>query len=263
MRRTLITLCGFGHSRNIRCGVGVVYRVPFARQASIQQERGSGARVICSDKTFMSEYFSVILVVVTSYLLGSIPTAYIVARFNNIDIFAVGSGNMGATNVGRTLGTRWGLIVLLIDTLKGVLAISLLRLFISDNHAAAMTISAISVIVGHNWSLFATLLTGTLRGGKGASTALGTLILIAPFYVVIVTTVVGGLIFARTRYVSLGVLTTFAIAMVWIVVLIFQRQMAWEFLFYSVSVVTMLTVRFKENIQRLMSGTERRFGERA
>ncbi|MDX1991141.1 MAG: glycerol-3-phosphate acyltransferase [bacterium] len=212
----------------------------------------------------MTDYhFRALFVVVVCYLLGSIPTAYLIGRLKKIDIFAVGSGNMGATNVSRTLGTGWGLFVWFCDSLKGILAILLARLLMPDSTAAATTIAAISVIVGHNWSLFATLLTGTLRGGKGAATALGTMIIIAPIYVVVATTVLGGLIVARTRYVSLGVLTTFALAMLWIIVRIVQRQEPWEYIFYSLSVVALLLLRFRENIQRLLAGTERRLGERA
>jgi acyl phosphate:glycerol-3-phosphate acyltransferase len=212
----------------------------------------------------MTDYhFRALFVVVVCYLLGSIPTAYLIGRLKKIDIFAVGSGNMGATNVSRTLGTGWGLFVWFCDSLKGILAILLARLLMPDSTAAATTIAAISVIVGHNWSLFATLLTGTLRGGKGAATALGTMIIIAPIYVVVATTVLGGLIVARTRYVSLGVLTTFALAMLWIMVRIVQRQEPWEYIFYSLSVVALLLLRFRENIQRLLAGTERRLGERA
>ncbi len=213
----------------------------------------------------MNEYhLDALLVVIISYLLGSVPTAYLVGRMKNIDIFAVGSGNMGATNVGRTLGTGWGLFVWFCDSAKGIMAILIARQIMpAGSIAASTTIAGVAVIIGHNWSLFATLLTGTLRGGKGAATALGTLIIIAPIYVVVATALLGGLIIARTRYVSLGVLTTFAIAMAWIIVLILQQRMAAEFTFYSLSVIALLMYRFKDNIQRLLSGTERRLGDRA
>lgn len=211
----------------------------------------------------MNDYLTAMLfIVIFSYLLGSIPTAYIVARLKNINIFEVGSGNMGATNVVRSLGPRWGAGVLLFDVLKGVIAITLARYLLPDSKGAATTISAIVVVIGHNWSLFAALVTGTLRGGKGAATAFGTLLMIAPVQVIVGMTVLGGLVVARTRYVSLGVLLAFALATVWMTILILQQKLEPDFMTYCWVLALMIMVRFRDNIQRLLAGTERRLGER-
>jgi acyl phosphate:glycerol-3-phosphate acyltransferase len=204
---------------------------------------------------------SAILVVIVSYLLGSVPTAYLAAKFNRVDIFSVGSGNMGATNVVRALGCAWGIGVLLLDISKGIAAIYISRQIMGDSKAAATTISAISVIVGHNWSLFATLLTGTIRGGKGAATAFGTLVMIAPLHILVIMTLLAGLVVAITRYVSLAVLMAFSLAMVWLFVLIVQQELESGFLIYLLLLTALMLVRFKGNIQRLLEGTERRFGE--
>jgi glycerol-3-phosphate acyltransferase PlsY len=211
----------------------------------------------------MNYYVGMTIVVIISYLLGSIPTAYLIAKLRNVDIFTVGSGNMGATNVSRALGTKWGVLVLLIDMTKGIVAIYISQHIMPESKAAATTISAISVIAGHNWSLFATLLTGTLRGGKGAATALGTLIMVAPVQVILVPVAVGLGIVAITRYVSLGVLTTFLMAYAWMFILIIQKHMDSTFLIYAAVLTALLLLRFRENIQRLLTGTERRFGEHA
>jgi glycerol-3-phosphate acyltransferase PlsY len=211
----------------------------------------------------MNYYVGMTIVVIISYLLGSIPTAYIIAKLRNVNIFTVGSGNMGATNVGRALGTKWGVLVLLCDMTKGIVAIYVSQHIMPESKAAATTISAISVIAGHNWSLFATLLTGTLRGGKGAATALGTLIMVAPVQVILIPVLVGLGIVAITRYVSLGVLTTFLMAYVWMFILILQKHMDSTFLIYAAVLTALLLLRFRENIQRLLTGTERRFGEHA
>jgi len=205
---------------------------------------------------------SMLMIVIFSYLLGSIPTAYIVARLKNINIFEVGSGNMGATNVVRALGPRWGVGVLLFDVLKGVIAITIARMLLPDSKGAATTVSAIVVVIGHNWSLFAALITGTLRGGKGAATAFGTLLMIAPVQVIVGMAVLGGLVVARTRYVSLGVLLAFALATVWMTVLILQQKLEPDLMTYSWVLALMIMVRFRDNIQRLLAGTERRLGER-
>ncbi len=205
---------------------------------------------------------SMLMIVIFSYLLGSIPTAYIVARLKNINIFEVGSGNMGATNVVRALGPRWGVGVLLFDVFKGVIAITIARMLLPDSKGAATTVSAIVVVIGHNWSLFAALITGTLRGGKGAATAFGTLLMIAPVQVIVGMAVLGGLVVARTRYVSLGVLLAFALATVWMTILILQQKLEPDLMTYSWVLALMIMVRFRDNIQRLLAGTERRLGER-
>src|SRR5690606_7641709 len=114
------------------------------------------------------DYLNILLIVVTSYLLGSLPTAYLVARYKRVDIFDVGSGNMGATNVLRAIGLKWGLLVFFLDSAKGIIAVALAWRIMPENRAAAATIAGLVAIVGHNWSLFATMITGKLRGGKGA-----------------------------------------------------------------------------------------------
>lgn len=216
--------------------------------------------------TLFSEYnLHMLLIVVVSYLLGSMPTAYLVGKANGVDIFTVGSGNMGATNVTRALGPRWGLVVLAIDVAKAVVAVMIAQAIkpAEASLTSATVVSALSVIIGHNWSLFATLLTGTLRGGKGAATAFGTLLVIAPIQVWIGMVVVGGVIIARTRYVSLAVLTMISIAVLWMTVLTIQQQQEAIIVVYAWSLAGLIALRFRENIQRLLSGTERRLGERA
>jgi acyl phosphate:glycerol-3-phosphate acyltransferase len=209
-----------------------------------------------------NETMQVIVVVIISYLLGSLPSAYVVARLKNVNIFEVGSGNMGATNVVRAVGLFWGLVVWLFDSLKGILAILISRRIMSDSQAAATTIAAVVAIIGHNWSLFATLLTGTLRGGKGAATAFGTLLMIAPAQVIVAMMFLFGLIVAITRYVSLGVLLMFGLGLIWLVILVSQQKLEHEFVYYSLIVALLILIRFRENIQRLLEGKERRLGER-
>lgn len=200
-------------------------------------------------------------VVATGYLLGAVPTAYVVCRAHGVDIFAVGSGNMGATNVARALNLWWGVAVWLLDMGKGVLAIALARWLLPHDPAAATALAALAAIVGHNWSIFVVRLTGKLRGGKGASIAFATLALIAP-HVVLVVSLIGGAILLATRYVSLTVLVMFGLATVWIVVLSSQNALAWEYALYALVALALTLYRFRDNIQRLLRGTERRLGER-
>ena len=118
-----------------------------------------------------------IVALVVSYLLGSIPTAYLFGRaLKGIDIRQVGSGNVGATNAMRVLGKRIGITVLLLDILKGVVAVTLLsNLFINQStllQAQNLRIfMGLGCICGHNWTIFL-----KFKGGKGIATSLGVLI---------------------------------------------------------------------------------------
>ncbi len=210
-----------------------------------------------------SELGRVILIVVISYLLGSVPTGYVIGRLRNVNIFEVGSGNMGATNVIRSAGIGWGLLVWFFDSSKGIVAILIARQIMPENAVAASVLAAIVAIIGHNWSLFASLLTGTLRGGKGAATAFGTLLLFLPLQGIAVLVLLAGAIIALTRYVSLGVLVMFALATAWVFFMVSQHIMPVEYLLYMVAIVSLILIRFRENIQRILAGTERRFGERS
>lgn len=214
----------------------------------------------------------VITIIVLSYLIGSLPTAYLVGKMKNVNIFEVGSGNMGGTNVARAMGNGWAIFTGLTDVAKGIFAVWLARdVLLTDQIGVATTVSATCVIVGHNWSLFATLLTASVqngrihlifKGGKGAATAFGTMLMIQPFQI-LVAAIVAVAIIARTRYVSLGVLIGFMIANIWLIVLVGTNWQQPVILLYVVALSLMLIVRFRENIYRLRMGTERRLGEPA
>lgn len=200
-------------------------------------------------------------VVVISYLLGALPTGYLLARQSRVNIFEVGSGNMGATNIARILGIQWGLLVWFLDSMKGMAAVLLSQYTLPGDRALAAAIGAIFVIVGHNWSIFVRLLTGTLRGGKGAATSLGTLLVIAPVHVVAVAFVISAALIAITRYMSLGVLVMFGLSFGWLMLLIITGHMNPVFILYMLVTTALIIYRFRDNIQRLLAGEERRLGE--
>lgn len=219
------------------------------------------------------------LIILVSYLLGSIPVAYLVCRLNSINIFAVGSGNMGATNViraltakytqrldderGRIIGIAWGLVAWFFDSLKGVVAILIAAAFLPQNHTLATVVAAFFAIIGHTLSIWAWRITGRLRGGKGAATAFGCLILIVPPQIIAAMLLLGMIVVGLTRYVSLAVLLIFGMATAWMIVLFTQRAVPVEYLLFTLAMAALLFVRFRENIQRLLAGTERRLGEGA
>lgn len=214
----------------------------------------------------------VLLVIVISYLIGSFPTAYIIGKLKRVNIFEAGSGNMGGTNVARVLGKGWALLTIVIDVAKGVLAVWLARdMILPAQVGVATSVSATCVVVGHNWSLFATLLTASIkggrlklivRGGKGAATAFGAMLMIQPFQILVAAAIAIAIVL-RTRYVSLGVLIGFAVANIWLALLVgteFQKPIL---LLYAVALSLMIALRHKGNVERLLAGTERRLGERA
>jgi glycerol-3-phosphate acyltransferase PlsY len=205
---------------------------------------------------------SVIFIIAISYIIGSFPTAYLVARSRGVDIFKVGSGNMGATNVIRACGLRYGLIVWAWDGFKGILAVLIARWLVPDSQTAASVLAAVAAVAGHNWSFLATVLTGSIRGGKGAATAMGTFVLLAPTVLVAVILALAAAIVLLTRYVSLGVLIGTAAAGAAIALLVGLGQMDPMYSVYLL-VCYMIFWRHRNNIYSLLAGKERRLGERA
>jgi acyl phosphate:glycerol-3-phosphate acyltransferase len=214
----------------------------------------------------------VLIITVVSYLLGSIPTAYLLVKARrNVNIFEEGSGNMGGTNTARVMGMGWGLVTVSIDALKGIVAVIFSRLVMPDYPWTATTVASIMVVSGHNWSLFATLIynaankskssTLVMRGGKGAATAFGTLLMIAQPQVIIAMVTFGTVLFLRTRYASLGVLAAFTLALPWLLILVVQNALPPIYAVYAIIIALLIVVRFRENIQRLLTGTERRLGD--
>jgi glycerol-3-phosphate acyltransferase PlsY len=200
-----------------------------------------------------------LITAVAAYFLGSIPTGYLVAKAKGIDIRTVGSGNIGATNVFRVLGKAAGIFVLLVDFLKGFLACWLVarlggRVFAGTGaNAEILTIVAgVSAILGHNYTCWL-----KFKGGKGVATTAG--VLLALFWMVFIIALgIWILVFAISRYVSLA--SIFAAASLpvsaWLVGS--TRRMLLIALFLGALAI----YKHKANIQRLVAGTENRFGKK-
>lgn len=207
------------------------------------------------------------LAALISYALGGFPSAYVIGKLNGIDIFKIGSGNMGATNVLRALGFKWALLVWLMDTGKGVLAVLLARSLLAGDPTLNSVIAGIGAVVGHSWSLPVRLITGQLRGGKGAATAGGTwLIIFFPWaHLILVPLSVMFAVVIATRYVSLAVLATAATGLLIALHLVMQNAANASPLYfvYALIVVGLVYYRHRENIQRLREGRERRIGDPA
>ena len=201
-----------------------------------------------------------IVTALAAYLLGSIPAGFLVARAKGIDIRAVGSGNIGATNSMRVLGRPAGIFVLLVDVLKGYAAVAwlpilLLKFFDSPMIDLEMLriFAGIFAVLGHNYTCWL-----KFKGGKGIATTAGVYLSLAPAALGIAL-VVFILAILVTRYVSVGSIVA-AIALptaVWIL------QLDNLFLGTVTTVLGALAIfKHRSNIRRLMSGTENRIGKK-
>ncbi|QGP93700.1 Glycerol-3-phosphate acyltransferase [Neomoorella glycerini] len=192
-----------------------------------------------------------LLALVLAYLIGSIPTAYVVGRYvYGFDIRRRGSGNVGATNALRTMGTFPGLLVLAVDALKGMLAVWLGQAMGGPWLAA---ITALVAIIGHNWSVFL-----EFQGGRGVATTAGAVLAMAP-PVIFWAALLWVVIVVFTRYVSLGSILAAAVAP--FLMLFFHRP--WPYILFAFAGATLVIYRHRPNIKRLLAGTEHKLGERS
>jgi acyl phosphate:glycerol-3-phosphate acyltransferase len=193
-------------------------------------------------------------------VLGSIPTGIIVARvYRNVDLTAYGSGRTGATNVLRTLGTGAAAIAFAGDFLKGLVAVLVVRLFIAGDNSWVELIAGIASVLGHSYSVFI-----GFKGGRGVVTGFGATAAATPIapILMLIAFAIGAVLVAITRYVSLGSVVGAALAgvlMCWLAVN--TGDPAWAV--WGVLMSGFIIVSHKDNIERLLAGTERKLGERA
>jgi len=187
--------------------------------------------------------------VLLAYFMGAIPTGLIVARLRGIDIRTVGSGNIGATNVLRSVGPWPALAVMLIDPLKGVAAVTVPTLLGLDPWWVVA--SAMAAVLGNGFNVFL-----RFRGGKGVATTLGVFVVIDPWI-----TLTGVLIFALVlvfgRIVSLASLTAVCSAPIMLLVL-GDASPSTTLLAFALALISVW--RHRDNLARLANGTERRLG---
>ena len=196
---------------------------------------------------------NVVVSVVIAYVVGSIPTAFLVGRANGIDLRTVGSGNLGATNVFRTLGWKWGLAVYIADMLKGMLPVLWLPQIAAVPTGWPWGVAfGLAAIVGHVRPVF---LLGK-GGGKGVATASGVFFALAPIPASCAM-LAFAVVVAASRYVSLGSLIG---AVVLPLVLLAQERALTPLVLVSMSVAAFVFWTHRENIGRLRRGEERRIG---
>lgn len=198
--------------------------------------------------------------IIISYLIGGIPFGYLIAVAKGIDIRKQGSGNIGATNVGRVLGRKYGLIIFILDMLKGFVAVFLVPVLVgseimfpttSDN--LLVILCGFCAILGHAFPVYL-----KFKGGKAVATSFGVFIWLVPisiaiaFGVWLLTVIV-------SRYVSLGsMIGTLALVVVIVVVVDSPFGDNMYLTALSVAVAILIIVRHTSNIKRIIAGTEKK-----
>lgn len=211
---------------------------------------------------------NLIFIVFLSYLVGSIPNSILISKFvRGIDIRNHGSGNAGGTNVLRVLGWKWGILTILLDALKGAIAVIIVaRLYMDnipfnnptpfDDFTLIQIICGISAVVGHIWTVFA-----GFRGGKGIATALGFLITIITVDMLLALAVFT-LTVTLSRYISLGSL----LAAISVPLILIVRENVFQvdipgyhtILPFAVGLAFLVIFTHRKNIDRLFKGSERK-----
>jgi len=215
---------------------------------------------------------SYILTALAAYLLGSIPTGFLVAKAKGIDIRAAGSGNIGAANTMRVLGKPLGIFVLLADAAKGYVACALIPPLIwnwlaphysglfqyfrdtsIDNQMKYHLLAGIFAVLGHNYTCWL-----KFKGGKGVATTAGVYLALAPWPLLIALAVFI-LMLLTTRYVSVGSISA-ALALPAVVWILPPHNLLFGIV--TTALGALVIYKHKGNIQRLIAGTENRFGKK-
>lgn len=203
---------------------------------------------------------NIIIALLISYLLGSVPVGYIICRIlRGIDIRTKGSGNIGATNVARVVGKKAGIVTLILDILKGLTAVVLIPKLIGGHTDLSnpcvqgldliKITCAFGVVCGHNWTVFL-----KFRGGKGVAATAGAIMGLMPI-VFLSSFCIWCIVFVIWRYVSLA--SIIAAVFLPIFLILYREPLIYQILSIIIAIIGI--VRHKENIKRLLSGKEKRF----
>ncbi len=208
-------------------------------------------------------YTSFALAIIAAYLLGSVPFGVIIAGAHGKNLRSIGSGNIGATNVSRALGRRWAYLCFLLDVLKGLVPMLVAGTLIEVPDPTPGLLSlwlavGCAAILGHIFPIYL-----KFKGGKGVATSLGVALGLWPYYTICAT--VAFAIWAATvllwRYISLASIAAsiaFPVALILAIVLTPGWNFAnlWPLLAAAIAIPVMVIVRHRENIKRLIAGTE-------
>lgn len=197
----------------------------------------------------MEKLLEILAVVISAYIIGSIPTGYIIVKlFTGEDIRTIGSGSTGATNVKRVMGKKWFFITLLLDAFKGALPVVLAALFAKTFTGIGLlpVLAAVAVILGHSKSIFL-----KFTGGKSVASGVGT-ILALNWQVGLIIAAIWAVITFFTRYVSVG--SIIALALSPFIMWAFKAPVA--YIWYCALGALYIIYLHRSNIQRLIKGEE-------
>lgn len=203
--------------------------------------------------------------IVAAYLLGSVPFAFLIARAHGKDLRTIGSGNIGATNLARAVGRRWGYVCFALDVLKGLAPVALVGTLVTGVRSTPLLLSlwllvGVAAILGHVFPLYL-----RFQGGKGVATSFGVALGLWPYFTLCALLALGVwvavvLIWQYVSLASICAAVTFPIALVVGVLTIpaWHSSNLWPLLVAAIAIPVLVVVRHRENIHRLASGTESR-----
>ena len=203
----------------------------------------------------MAEWLKIVIIAVVSYLLGSISAGLLVSRANHgPDLYKVGSGSTGTTNVMRTMGKKAGLLTFLLDFVKAILSCLLGWLLLGVTGAR---IGGLCCVLGHNWPVFF-----GFKGGKGVCSSLAVILFVALCchpWVALAVYATGFIVMGVTRYVSLGSILG---ACVFFICMLIAHWGDWLVLLWAAVLTVLCVARHHANISRLLHGNENRIGQK-
>ena len=203
--------------------------------------------------------YKILISFVFTYSIGSIPTSYLMGKLiKGIDIREYGSGNVGATNALRVLGTKIGIITLLIDIAKGFFAVQIGKLLVSEPSNLFLIGTGLFAIIGHIFTIFL-----KFKGGKGVATSTGVFIALSPVPVAIAL-VVFVITVLISKYVSLGsIVAAFVFSLIEFIVNLRNRFTDIELLVFVFLIMVFIFIRHKTNIKRIIDGNENKISFRS
>lgn len=203
-----------------------------------------------------------VILIIVAYLLGSIPFGLLIAKAHGRDLRSIGSGNIGATNLSRTLGRKWAYFCFILDAAKGLVPMLAAAKFIDSVPTTVELLLWLAVgsaaVLGHIFPIYI-----GFKGGKGVATSFGVALGLWPYYTVcaLVTVAIWVVFVLLWRYVSLASIVAsvaFPLTLILAILLIPAWRFAnlWPILIAAVAIPLMVIIRHRENIKRLIGGTE-------
>jgi glycerol-3-phosphate acyltransferase PlsY len=203
-----------------------------------------------------------VFLIIFAYLLGAVPFGFMIARAHGKDLRKIGSGNIGATNTGRILGKKWGIICLILDSLKGLIPMLIANMLIEGQPTTTQLWLWLSVgcaaVLGHIFPVYL-----NFKGGKGVATSLGMVLGLYPYYTIagVAAFLVWVTVVLIWRYVSLASIAAaliFPIALVVEIICVKSWELStlWPLIVIALAMPLLVVIRHVENIKRILEGSE-------